>query len=139
MEGPSTCRLARSELISPGTFLVFVIGDQTIVLVMAQGGWKGPRVAYIDIFAYPSTACLRLVYWRPRWRSCGTRRRALIPADTDGSPDKKKLISSIRRARNVCSPIHRTYSGDTVGKLRGFLSTNREHCTGHDHRNGKVL
>ena len=34
-------------------FLLFVLGSLLVVVVTSQGGWKGPRVAYIDIFAYP--------------------------------------------------------------------------------------
>jgi hypothetical protein len=34
-------------------FLVFVSCEFVLVLATSQGGWKGPRVAYIDIFAYP--------------------------------------------------------------------------------------
>jgi hypothetical protein len=33
-------------------FLIFVLGELVVVLV-TKGGWKGPRVAYIDIFVYP--------------------------------------------------------------------------------------
>src|SRR5262249_43039046 len=31
----------------------FVVCGAFLVVLTSQGGWKGPRVAYIDIFAYP--------------------------------------------------------------------------------------
>jgi hypothetical protein len=70
-------------------FLIFVLGEVVVVLVTSQGGWKGPRVAYIDIFAYPFY-CLFAAY------ALAAAATALkLPDLPIGRPDRRQLVGGV--------------------------------------------